>query len=148
MPTSTRFAVAVHILTNMAVSDGAPIRSEDLAKSASTGAVVIRGLISRLNEAGITRSQLGAGGGVQLAKRAVEISLLDVYRAMEEPEIFSFHRTAPSKRCPVGKNILEVMTPVLDKARDALEAELAKVTIADMATGASKLGKFTMPINW
>ncbi|MBW8858053.1 MAG: Rrf2 family transcriptional regulator, partial [Bradyrhizobium sp.] len=56
MPTSTRFAVAVHILTALAVGDGKPMRSEDLAYSANTGAVVIRGLLSRLSEAGLTRS--------------------------------------------------------------------------------------------
>ena len=39
MPTSTRFAVAVHALAAMAVSDGSPMRSEDLAYSANTGAV-------------------------------------------------------------------------------------------------------------
>ena len=54
MPTSTRFAVAVHMLTALAVSDGAPLRSEDLAYSVSTGAVVIRGLLSRLSDAGLT----------------------------------------------------------------------------------------------
>ncbi|APO77925.1 transcriptional regulator protein (plasmid) [Rhizobium etli 8C-3] len=62
MPTSTRCAVAVHILTGLAVSDGKPMRSEDLAYSANTGAVVIRGLLSRLSDAGLTR-QLWAGGG-------------------------------------------------------------------------------------
>ena len=48
MPTSTRFAVAVHILTGLAVSGNRPMRSEDLAVSANTGAVVDRGLLSRL----------------------------------------------------------------------------------------------------
>jgi outer membrane protein TolC len=50
MPTSTRFAVAVHALTALAVGDGKPMRSEDLAYSANTSPVVIRGLLSRLNE--------------------------------------------------------------------------------------------------
>src|SRR6202011_3113939 len=68
MPTSTRFVVSVHVLTALAVSDGKPMRSEDLAYSANTSPVVIRGLLSRLNDVGLTRSQLGAGGGALLAK--------------------------------------------------------------------------------
>lgn len=79
MPTSSRFVVTVHALAAMAVSDGTPMRSADLAGSASTSAVVIRGLLSRLHQAGLTTSQLGAGGGALLAKPAARIRLLDVY---------------------------------------------------------------------
>jgi Rrf2 family protein len=148
MPTSTRFAVAVHILTGLAVSDGKPLRSEDLAYSANTGAVVIRGLLSRLSEAGLTRSQLGAGGGSLLAKPARKIRLLDVYAAVEDTELFSLHRTPPCESCSVGGNILEAIQPALDRARKALEAELAKTTVADVAAEVARLGKFTIPLEW
>ena len=73
MPTSTRFVVAVHTLTGLAVGDGRPMRSEDIAYSVNTNAVVIRGLLSRLSESGLTKSQLGTGGGTLLAKPAAEI---------------------------------------------------------------------------
>jgi Rrf2 family protein len=148
MPTSTRFAVAVHILTGLAVSDGKPLRSEDLAYSANTGAVVIRGLLSRLSDAGLTRSQLGAGGGALLAKPARKIRLLDVYAAVEDTELFSLHRTPPCESCAVGGNILEAIQPALDRARKALEAELAKTTVADVAADVARLGKFTIPLAW
>jgi len=148
MPTSTRFAVAVHILTALAVSDGKPMRSEDLAWSANTGAVVIRGLLSRLSDAGLTRSQLGAGGGSLLAKPARKIRLLDVYAAVEDTELFSLHRTPPCESCAVGGNILEAIQPALDRARKALEAELAKTTVADVAAEVARLGKFSIPLVW
>ncbi len=145
MPTSTRFAVAVHALAAMAVSGAKPLRSEDLAHSASTGAVVIRGLLSRLNEAGLTKSQLGAGGGALLARQANRIRLLDVYEAVEDTELFTLHRTPPCKECPVGGNIQAALNPVLARARNALEAELSKVTIADVAEEIARLGKFVVP---
>jgi Rrf2 family protein len=148
MPTSTRFAVAAHALTALAVSGGKPLRSEDLAFSANTGAVVIRGLLSRLSEAGLTRSQLGAGGGAMLARPAEEIRLLDVYYAVEDTELFSLHRTPPCKGCAVGGNILDALQPTLDRARQAMEAELAKTTIADIAADVAKLGKFSIPLVW
>ncbi|NUU42572.1 Rrf2 family transcriptional regulator [Tardiphaga robiniae] len=148
MPTSTRFAVAVHILTGLAVSDGKPLRSEDLAYSANTGAVVIRGLLSRLNDAGLTHSQLGAGGGALLAKPAAKIRLLDVYRAVEDTELFSMHRTPPCENCAVGGNILEAIQPPLAKARKAMENELAKTTVADIAVEVARLGKFSIPLVW
>lgn len=145
MPTSTRFAVAVHTLAALAVSGGKPLRSEDLAHSVNTGAVVIRGLLSRLNDAGLTKSQLGAGGGALLAKPAHRIRLLDVYEAVEDTELFTLHRTPPCAECPVGGNIQAAMRPALEQARKALEAELARFTIADIATEVSRLGKFALP---
>lgn len=148
MPTSTRFAVAAHALAALAVSGGKPLRSEDLAFSANTGAVVIRGLLSRLSEAGLTRSQLGAGGGAMLARPAEAIRLLDVYKAVEDTELFSLHRTPPCKSCAVGGNILEALQPTLDRARQAMEDELAKTTIADIAAEVAKLGKFSVPLVW
>lgn len=146
MPTSTRFAVAVHILAVMAVGDGRPVRSEDLACSANTGAVVVRSLLSRLSEAGLTRSQLGAGGGTLLAKPARQIRLLDVYDAVEDTELFSFHRTPPSENCPVGRNIKEAMRPALERARRALEHELGMVSIEDVSSEVARLGKFDVPL--
>jgi Rrf2 family protein len=148
MPTSTRFAVAVHMLAALAVSDGAPLRSEDLAYSVSTSPVVIRGLLSRLSDAGLTRSQLGAGGGALLARPAAKIRLLDVYEAVEDTELFSLHRTPPCANCAVGGNILEAMHPTLMRARKALEDELAKVTIADIAAEVARIGKFSLPLAW
>lgn len=148
MPTSTRFVVAIHILTGLAVSGGKPIRSEDLAFSANTGAVVIRGILSRLSDAGLTRSQLGAGGGALLAMPAERIRLLDIYRAVEDTALFSVHRTPPCTTCPVGGNILDAVQPALDGARQALEDELAKTTIADIAADVARLGHFSMPLTW
>ncbi|MDN7177200.1 Rrf2 family transcriptional regulator [Caballeronia sp. SEWSISQ10-4 2] len=148
MPTSTRFAVAIHTLAALAVSDHKPMRSEDLAYSANTNAVVIRGLLSRLIEAGLTTSQLGAGGGAMLAKPAAQIRLLDVYEAVEDTELFTLHRTPPCATCVVGGNIQAAMGPALNRARTALENELAGVTIADIAAEVARLGKFTMPLVW
>ena len=148
MPTSTRFAVAVHVLTALAVGDGKPMRSEDIAYSANTGAVVIRGLLSRLNDAGLTQSRLGAGGGATLAKPAEKIRLLEVYEAVEDTEMFSTHRTPPCADCAVGGNILAALEPSLSRARQALEDELAKVTVADIAAEVARLGKFSMPLVW
>ncbi len=148
MPTSTRFAVAIHILTALAVSGDKPLRSEDLAYSANTGAVVIRSLMSRLTDAGLTRSQLGQGGGAMLAKPAAKIRLLDVYQAVEDTTLFSMHRLPPCKDCVVGGNIVEAFHPALDRAKAAMEAELAKVSIADIARNVARIGRFDIPLVW
>ncbi|WP_115572243.1 Rrf2 family transcriptional regulator [Xanthomonas campestris] len=146
MTTSTRFVVATHLLTALAVVGGKPMRSEDLAYSANTGAVVVRGLLSRLTAAGLTTSQLGAGGGALLAKPAEQITLLDIYRAVENTELFAVHRTPPCENCAVGGNILPALQPVLQRAQQAMEAQLAAVSVAQLATDVARLGKFTLPL--
>jgi Rrf2 family protein len=148
MPTSSRFVVAVHALVALAVSGDKPLRSEDLAHSASTSPVVIRSLLSRLSAAGLTRSQLGAGGGALLARPAEEIGLLEVYRAVEDTRLFTLHRTPPPPDCAVGGNIVGGLQPALTRAREAFEAELDHTTIAEIADEVARLGNFTMPLEW
>ena len=148
MTGNSRFAVSVHILAYLAFRAGAAVPSAEIAGSVDTNPVVIRGLLSRLNDAGLTRSQLGAGGGAMLAKPADKIKLLDVYEAVEDTELFSVHRTPPCATCAVGGNILEAIEPTLARARKALEDELAKVTVADIASDVARLGKFSIPLAW
>ncbi len=146
MPTSTRFVVSVHTLVNLAVGDGTPMRSEDLAYSANTSSTVIRGLLVRLNDAGLTRSQLGNGGGAMLARPADSITLFQVYEAVEDTELFSLHREEPCKTCPVGGNLIEAIQPVLEKARRAMEDTLGQATIARLAADVARLGRFSIPL--
>ena len=121
------------------------MRSEDLAFSVNTNATFIRSLLSRLQEAGLTTSQLGLGGGALLAKPPEKIRLLEVYRAVEEAEVFAFHRQGPNEDCVVGRNIQGAIRPALDEAVGALEERLTLTTIADVAREVARLGKFSIP---
>jgi Rrf2 family protein len=130
--TSSRFAVAVHILTLMAWSDDEPVKSEQVAKSVNTNAVVIRRLLCELAHARLVVSQTGSAGGSKLARRPDEITLLDIYEAVECQGVFSLHRQQPSQRCPVGVNIETVMGEVLEEVDSAVEHVLTKITIKDV----------------
>ena len=124
--------VSLHILARLADSDGKPLRSEDLAASANTNAVVIRNLLARMAGAGLIRTQMGSGGGALLARAAETISLLDVYGAVEDREMFSFHRSPPADRLTVDRYIVPSLVDILADARQALELRLAAVTIRDV----------------
>lgn len=139
MPTSTRFAVAVHILTGMARHGDEPLTSGEIAKSAHTNPAVIRRLISILSRAGLCRSQLGQGGGSVLSRNPEEIALLDVYNLVENSELFALHREQPDQDCVVGKHIQTALRSHLEAARRAMENELAHVTIADLVTDIHRL---------
>lgn len=129
MATSSRFAVAVHILTLMAAAGDEPLKSEFVACSVNTNPVVIRRLLCALARARLVTTQTGAAGGARLARRASRITLLDVYRAVEAREVFSLHRQQPSRSCPVGMNIQAVLENVLEDVEAAVEQVLANITI-------------------
>lgn len=133
MSLSSRLAVATHILTVMAVKDGVPIGSEDIAKRASTNSAVIRKIIGMLGRAGITKSQTGAKGGTVLARSPERISMLDIYRAVETQDVFVHPNCPPDASCPIGSRIGPIFTSVADRATAAMEAELARVSIAEIA---------------
>jgi Rrf2 family protein len=132
MSTSSRFAVAVHILALMAAGEDEPMKSDWMAKSVNTNPVVIRRILCLLARAELVNSQTGALGGSRLARKPKQISLLDVYRAVEEGCVFAMHRQSPSRRCLIGGNIQTVLKGVLEEANLAVERVLAKTTIEEV----------------
>lgn len=134
MSTSSRFAVAVHVLTLMAWADDEPLKSEQVAESVNTNAVVIRRMLCELSEAKLVVSQSGAMGGSKLAREPERITLLDIYQAVESRGVFSLHRHPPSRNCPVGVNIGTVLNQVLDEVDTAVERVLANITIKDVVS--------------
>jgi len=77
-------------------------------------------------------SQTGATGGSRLARKPEQITLLDVYRAVECPGVFSLHRQHPSRRCPVGLSIGTILEEVREETDSAVERVLARITIKDV----------------
>lgn len=129
MSTNSRFAVAVHTLALMAVAGDEPIKSDQVAGSVNTNPVVIRRILCALARAELITSQKGAAGGSKLAREPGQITLLDVYRAVEEGSVFALHRRLPSRRCPIGSNIGTVLKNVLEEVDLAVERALAMTTM-------------------
>ncbi|GMK38052.1 Rrf2 family transcriptional regulator [Paenibacillus sp. CCS19] len=129
---SSKFSVAVHILSLIDVHDG-KITSERIAGSVNTNAVVIRRIMSLLGKAGIIESRPGVTG-IKLVRPLTEITLYDVYRAVELPEndiLFTVHQNTNIK-CMVGRHIQSaIMPPLLDAQRE-LEQSLAKTSVAEV----------------
>jgi Rrf2 family protein len=130
---NSRFAVAVHILTLLAEARGEPLTSERIAGSVNTNASLVRRLLGMLARAGLATARHGTGGGALLARPPEAITLRDVYRAVDEGELFALHRERPNPACPVGRNIQTALETRIDAATRALEDELGRTTLAEMA---------------
>lgn len=149
MPTSTRFAVAIHILSGIALHRGEVVRSEDLARSVNTNPTTVRRLLGDLAAAGMTRAQMGQGGGALLAKPASKITLLDIYRAVEDAQPFALHRSKPDPTCYVGRYIIPVLEDEFGGLTKALEKTLAATTLADVVRKVEAKAGFTfIPPGW
>lgn len=132
MNTSSRFAFAVHVLALLSMQKGVPLSSDIIAGSVNTNPALIRRLLSMLSAAGLTTSQLGAGGGALLVREPDSMTLLDVYRAVDDAQLFALHREAPNQACLVGRHIQGVLTGYIGDAQRAMEASLATRTLADV----------------
>lgn len=130
---NSRFTVALHILTFLAEQQGEPATSKSIASSVNTNPSLVRRLLSQLAKAGLTRSQLGVGGGAVLARPPNSISLLDAYVAVEDDEIFGMHRSAPNPKCVVGRNIQSVLKERFTGVSKTMRRELGQTSIADLA---------------
>lgn len=130
MKITSRFTVAVHTLLAIHRFKGqAKTTSEFLAGSVNVNPVVIRRTLQSLKAAGIVEVKAGSGGA-EIVKSPDEITLLDIFKAVDsvEGDLFHFHER-PNPECPVGKNVHGVLDKYLDGAQKALEDYLRGVTL-------------------
>lgn len=136
MSANSRFAVATHVLTSLALaaeaSPDALVTSEDLAKSVNTSPVVVRRILGLLRKAGLVLAHTGRGGGATLARPAARITLLDIHRAVDEPMLFAMNPNRPNPACEVSCRMKDVLGPVFDDAERAVEARLSKVRLSQL----------------
>lgn len=141
MQISSRFTVAVHVLICIEVfKQEQKVTSDFLASSVNANPVVIRKILQQLKKAGIV-SVVRGSGGADTARPINQITLLDVYNAVECVDggtLFHFHEN-PNQLCPVGRNIHTVLDGRLDEIQKAMEREMNSVTIQDILIDTKKL---------
>lgn len=133
MSISSRFAVGIHILALTDLNKEGTSSSEFLASSVNTNPAVIRKLMGMLKKAGLVEVHPGIAGA-KVAKQLSEITLLDVYKAVnvvQDKELFSVHDN-PNPECPVGRNIQNTIEPLFTAAQLAMEKVLGNVTLEDV----------------
>ena len=121
---------ASRVVFHLAVlGPGSRVQVKDIAERRLMPAPFVRRVVARLAAAGILRTTRGSGGGVQLARPASTISMLDVVRAMEGGIVLNRCVSEPPA-CP-----LSGACPVRLAWGDAtrrVEEHLGGVTFADI----------------
>lgn len=140
MQITSKFTIAIHIITAIDYfGDTMKVTSSFLAGSVGANPVIVRNVMGNLKAAGLIETSQGKSG-IRLARKLDEITFYDVYRAVEcvdDRGLFHFHEN-PSIRCPVGRNIHRALDWKLRKVQDAMEAELRRITVADVESDIRK----------
>lgn len=141
MQITSKFTAAVHILTCIDIFGGQMrVTSDFLSGSTGVNAVIVRNVLGQLRNAGIVETRQGSGGA-HLAKALDEITLYDIYKAVDcvdDEGLFHFHEN-PNAECPVGRNIHKAMDGKLEAAQAALENELKSTTLAQVVADTRKI---------
>lgn len=133
MQISSRFTMAVHMFACIDTFTDQKMTSDFMAASIGTNPVIIRKLLQQLKAADLVEVARGTGG-VTITKPLDEITFLDIYKAVEctpDQQLFHFHEN-PNPECPVGRNIHHVLDEKLIRVQNAMEQELARITLKDV----------------
>lgn len=132
MQFSSRLPVAVHILLAIVEFEGKEkTTSTFLAGSVNINPVIIRNTLGQLKTAGLVTVKAGEGGA-SLAKDPKDITLMDIFNAVEKEEaLFHFHEN-PNPECPVGKNVHAVLDCRLAAIQETMQRQMKSITLQDL----------------
>lgn len=131
MAANSRIASAVQILCVMAyLKEGTT--SEVIAHSLRTNPVVVRRLLKSMEQAGLVELRPGKDGGVQLVRSPDEITLEQVYLAVEKESAVFALRPGGNPNCPVNRSMKRLLSPIFAAASGAVGAVLDQTTIGSL----------------
>jgi Rrf2 family protein len=132
MAVNTQFAIAIHMMACLAHNCGKDIKSSELAMSVNTSPSFVRRILAKLSKAGLVETATGKAGACWLARDAKDISLLNIYEAVDAPKAFSVHSYSEQKQCTISCHIKMALEKALTQTQKAMEASLAKISLAQI----------------
>ncbi|UEG51740.1 Rrf2 family transcriptional regulator [Mucilaginibacter daejeonensis] len=126
---SGRFQIAVHILTLLYAAQGELLSSEYMAGSVNVNPALIRKELSALIKAGLVASKEGKNGGYYLGKPAHQITMAQVYDAVDPKAILGQARNMPNPACTIGKQINGYFKVMDDEVQQAVRDRLNTQTL-------------------
>ena len=136
MAVNTQFSIAVHLMAGLGHrhlhAHGQCTTSAQLAASVNTSPSFVRRTLARLSKAGLVHTATGQGGSSRLARDPRDISLLEIYRAVDAPKAFAIHNYPADKQCVVSCNIKTVLENVLADTQRSMEASLKDIRLSDV----------------
>jgi Rrf2 family iron-sulfur cluster assembly transcriptional regulator len=138
---SNKGRYAVRALFDIAFyNDGHPTQVKDIAERQAIPPRFLEQIFQDLKRSGIVGSKRGPQGGYSLARRATEIRLGDVVRALEGPIVLGERADGVTRRLRNGGEARRATEAVFRDLSTRVEACFDSITIADVCTRAVELG--------
>lgn len=131
MKRNSRLSLALHTLGHMAAEPDRSQISSDIASHAGTNPVVVRRVLGKLRKAGLLTSEKGHSGGWKLARSPQDITLADIYLALDE-QLIAGGKDTDDRHCSVEHALYEKVSSALQDVERSLVEQLATTTIADV----------------
>ena len=131
MKYSTRLSDAVHLLLFVHLNSGQSLSSAAIAKSICTNPSYVRQMMAKLKDAGLLNSNRGQAKP-SLSRAAEDISLLDVYRAVEGEKRLLHLDTHTNPDCGVGVHIQYGLQGYFDRVQQEKERAMQQITLQNV----------------
>lgn len=131
MKYSHKFSDAIHILAYLVIYKDGDLSSKAISSSVEANASVIRSLMSNLKKAGLIQSRQGISGAT-LTRDPKDISLLDIYEAIDMDHQLLHIDPKTNPHCIVGGNIQVVLNKTYHQIQDKALDEMRQTSLQDV----------------
>lgn len=131
MKYSVRLSDAVHMMIYIEVAQGGICSSAAIAESIKTNPAYVRQLMMKLRRAGLLKSVHGHAMP-SLTRRPEEISLLDVYKAVEGDKPLLHLDANINPACDIGVSIQYALKGYYQQIQEHIEGEMAQIKLSDV----------------
>jgi Rrf2 family protein len=132
MAANSVLAGAVQILCVLAWRGDEETTSEALAKSLQTNPVVVRRILKALERAGLVEVRPGRHGGVALVRSPANITVEDIYKAVEPDGTLFALRKRGSSSCRVNLAMKTLLPPVFGAVDAAVDKVLRRTKLSEL----------------
>ncbi|TSO25560.1 Rrf2 family transcriptional regulator [Lactobacillus sp. LL6] len=131
MKYSYKLSDAIHLLSYLDIYKDGDLSSRAIASSIESNPSIVRQLMSDLRKANIIETQKGKVAP-KLAKNPKDISLYDVYQAINMDHNLLHIDPKTNPQCIVGNNIQDTLTHYYNEIEDLAYMRMKQITLADI----------------
>lgn len=131
MKYSAKLSDTLHILILIHLGNSGQRTSAKIAESIKTNPAYVRQLMAKLKASGIISNTQGHANA-SLTRSPEEISMLEVYRAVEGNKPLLHLDTDTNPECGVGINIQFAISDFYDEIQETVNSKMAAISLKDI----------------
>lgn len=131
MKFSHKLSDAVHLLAYIEIFPDDDLSSRAIARSIVTNPSMVRSLMMDLRKAGLLKTKQGSAEP-ELAKQPEEISLYDIFAAVDMDHHLLHVDEDTEQKCPVGGNIQTSLAKAYAEVEEAAFAKMREISLQEI----------------